>query len=655
MEHEFIKLEHIDTSVAAKNFADLLYDNKTYFLNGSWGSGKTEFLEEVKNNSSKNFITIDFWRLTDTRSTVEIAFSKLHPFLYWFIRVGVVLLVAVSILMTNFVDIGLSNYFGGSKPLILKLGGVIALIVAVWQVFKKKSDEFNSFFLSYFPKSLKFRKIPEFLKRLKCSKFLKRLNLKCPKFLKLSKVLIIDDFDRMSKKQQEESYKLFSLIKGKLPIVFVGDITKVHKNDDNYLSKIIDRQVELPFDLHSWNIWEGYFRKLTKALDFRDDNELRILFLDKNLRDMQKFNDYVNQEFFVRGKKDRVRPEQQLTIIYLFLFEYDMYEMLIKSDSKTLAYAYQKDQSRSDTAKRIGEILSDKSHSHRMPIPFSLNKRSYILFEATSNHLEQDFKALIDGNGSELKQAVLHSTQYSDFYQYIFHHLGDIDVSRKQKLFEIVINLSINHSYSETIDMIIKEKNTEIVRDQIRRNKSEEDLIIYIIKEWKDFLNSYNMDSSEVLLILVKHGILSFTDLGFVFNKLNELFKTNKDFTTFKEFKRPEILLSIYLNSVKKSEVFEKWDNSIWTAINDLSDSQFIIFWKLQNILSIAGFENNISRFDYRSEKRHYTVWIGRYSPGSNELVNYQESVISKIKPRLEKMEKEGFIFTEKIDERYKR
>ena len=623
MEHEFIKLEHIDTSVAAKNFADLLYDNKTYFLNGSWGSGKSEFLKEVKRGSQNKLITIDFWRLSDTRSTIEIAFSKLHPLLYWTIRLGIILLVAVSILMTNVVDIGLSNYFGGSKPLILKLGGVVALIVAVWQVFKKKSDEFYCFLLSKLPKS--------------------------------SKVLIIDDFDRMSEKQQEESYKLFSLINGKLPIIFVGDITKVHKNDDNYLSKIIDRQVELPFDLHSWNIWEGYFRKLTKALDFRDDNELRILFLDKNLRDMQKFNDYVNQEFFVRGKKDRVRPEQQLAIIYLFLFEYDMYEMLIKSDSKTLAYAYQKDQSRSDTAKRIGEILSDKSHSHRMPIPFSLNKRSYILFEATSNHLEQDFKALIDGNGSELKQAVLHSTQYSDFYQYIFHHLGDIDVSRKQKLFEIVINLSINHSYSETIDMIIKEKNTEIVRDQIRRNKSEEDLIIYIIKEWKDFLNSYNMDSSEVLLILVKHGILSFTDLGFVFNKLNELFKTNKDFTTFKEFKRPEILLSIYLNSVKKSEVFEKWDNSIWTAINDLSDSQFIIFWKLQKILSIAGFENNIRRFDNRSEKRHYTVWIGRYSPESNELVNYQESVISKIKPRLEKMEKEGFIFTEKIDERYKR
>ncbi|MFR2063753.1 MAG: NTPase, partial [Streptococcus sp.] len=99
-----------------------------------------------------------------------------------------------SILMTNVVDIGLSNFFGSTKSLILKLGGVVALIVAVWQVFKKKSDEFYCFLLS-----------------------------KLPKF---SKVLIFDDFDRMSEKQQEESYKLFSLINGKLPIVFVGDITK---------------------------------------------------------------------------------------------------------------------------------------------------------------------------------------------------------------------------------------------------------------------------------------------------------------------------------------------------------------------------------------------------------------------------------------------
>ena len=618
MEHEFIKLEHIDTSVAAKNFAELLYDNKTYFLNGSWGSGKTEFLDEVKKNSPKKLITIDFWRLTDTRTTIEIAFSKLYPFLYWAIRVCIVLLVAVSILMTNVVDIGLSNYLGSSKPLILKLGGVVALIVAVWQVFKKKSDEFYCFLLS---NSLKF-----------------------PKF---SKVLIIDDFDRMSEKQQEESYKLFSLINGKLPIVFVGDITKVHKNDDNYLSKIIDRQVELPFDLHPSNIWEGYFRKLTKALDFRDDDGLETLFFNKNLRDMQKFNDYVNQEFFVRGKKDRVRPEQQLAIIYLFLFEYDMYIMQISTDNRILRNEFQNDPYKFGTVRIIEKILFDNSYNWT-PFTFRFNRGSYILFEATSNHLEQDLKALLDGNGSELKLAVLHSTRYSDFYQYISHHLEDIDASRKQKLFEIAINLSINHSYSETIDMIIKKNDIELVSFQFRRNKSEEDLIIYIIKEWKDFLSSYVTDPSEVLLILVKHDILSFTELGIVFNKLNELFKTNKNFTTFKEFKRPEILLIIYLSSVEKYNTFEKWDDLIWTVINSFTDSQFIIFWKLQNVLSIDGFDDNISIFDYRSEKRNYILRTGRFfAESSDKLDNSQQSIISKIKPRLEKMKKEGFVFTE--------
>ena len=60
MEHEFIKLEHIDTTVAAKNFSELLNDNKTYFLNGSWGSGKSEFLKEVKRGSQNKLIILDY-------------------------------------------------------------------------------------------------------------------------------------------------------------------------------------------------------------------------------------------------------------------------------------------------------------------------------------------------------------------------------------------------------------------------------------------------------------------------------------------------------------------------------------------------------------------------------------------------------------------
>ena len=111
MDDRFITLKHIDTSVAAKNVAKLLEENKTYFLNGNWGSGKTEFLVEVGKNTNKKLVTIDFWRLSDSRSTIEIIFSKLHPWKYRFLRFFIVLCVALSILMTNVVDLGFKFFF----------------------------------------------------------------------------------------------------------------------------------------------------------------------------------------------------------------------------------------------------------------------------------------------------------------------------------------------------------------------------------------------------------------------------------------------------------------------------------------------------------------------------------------------------------------
>lgn len=58
----FITLKHVDTSTAAQNFSDLLNkeENKTYFLNGKWGSGKTEFLNEAQKHINRKLVTIDF-------------------------------------------------------------------------------------------------------------------------------------------------------------------------------------------------------------------------------------------------------------------------------------------------------------------------------------------------------------------------------------------------------------------------------------------------------------------------------------------------------------------------------------------------------------------------------------------------------------------
>ena len=619
MEHEFIKLEHIDTTVAAQNFSELLNDNKTYFLNGSWGSGKTEFLEEVKYYSSKKLITIDFWRLTDTRSTIEIAFSKLHPFLYWSIRVGIVLLVAVSILMTNVVDIGLGNYFGGSKPLILKLGGVVALIVAVWQVFKKKSDEFYCFLLSKLPKS--------------------------------SKVLIIDDFDRMSEKQQEESYKLFSLINGKLPIIFVGDITKVHKNDDNYLSKIIDRQVELPFDLHPSKIWNNYFSVLEDKFNIGLSNDFkkRISSDNRNLRDREHFNDYVNQEFFTRGKLDHVQVEQQLLVIYAYLFYPDLYMNLLKGESIRVEKS---EESELHDIVRIGYTIKEQlseiqsSDNSDYPLSFKKNKLEYLLYEQTSNRTKIELDLLFTSNSEELISEIIESDQSSDFYQYLSSQFRTFSKIMKEQLLTIVIKESMKFINSPSMNFIVQESLNEVIPSYERNSPLTEDVIIRIIKMWEPILRNEKSDQSEIIYFLNKHDLLSFHELGLYYSDLRI------DTETFSNLRRKDFFLLTYLSSKGLFEKFKYWDNTIWDAIELFDDREFLSFWIFQSIITNElGYEG----FDIISEDKRYTIWTGRYlfeSP--HKHTDYKESVISKIKPRLEKMKMEGFTFNKMEDTRFK-
>lgn len=619
MEREFIKLEHIDTTVAAKNFSELLNDNKTYFLNGSWGSGKSEFLKEVKRGSQNKLITIDFWRLSDTRSTIEIAFSKLHPLLYWTIRLGIILLVAVSIMMTNVVDIGLSNYFGGSKPLILKLGGVVALIVAVWQVFKKKSNEFYCFSLS-----------------------------KLPKF---SKVLIIDDFDRMSEKQQEESYKLFSLINGKLPIVFVGDITKVHKSDDNYLSKIIDRQVELPFDLHPSKIWNNYFSVLEDKFNtvLSDDFKKRISSENRNLRDREHFNDYVNQEFFTRGKLGHVQVKQQLLVIYAYLFYPDLYMNLLKDEAIRVE---ESEESGFLDIIRIGHTIKEQlskiqsSDNSDYPLSFKKNKLEYLLYEQTSNRTKIELDLLFTSNSEELISEIIESDQSSDFYQYLSSQFRTFSKIMKEQLLTIVIKESIKFKNSPSMNFIVQESLNEVIPSYERDSPLTKDVITRIINMWESILRNENLDQSEIIYFLNKHDLLSFHELGLYYSDLRI------DTETFSNLRRKDFFLLTYLSSKRLFEKFELWDNTIWEAIKLFDDREFLSFWISQSIITNGlGYKG----FDIIPEDKRYTIWTGRYlfeSP--HKHTDYKESVISKIKPRLEKMEKEGFTFTKMEDTRFK-
>lgn len=81
--------ENIDTTTAEINFEQLLNQKKTFFLNGSWGSGKTEFIDRVRTRAinqrieeKKNLVLLDLWR-SDNTSIFTKAFRLLSP--RWFL------------------------------------------------------------------------------------------------------------------------------------------------------------------------------------------------------------------------------------------------------------------------------------------------------------------------------------------------------------------------------------------------------------------------------------------------------------------------------------------------------------------------------------------------------------------------------------------
>lgn len=612
MDDRFITLKHIDTSVAAKNVAKLLEENKTYFLNGNWGSGKTEFLVEVGRNTNKKLVTIDFWRLSDNRSTIEIVFSKLHPLVYSFLRIFIVLCVAVSILMTNVVDLGLSKFFG---YWVVSVGGIVALSVGVYQFFKVKSDGFYSRLLTFECLSL------------------------------ARKVLVIDDFDRMSNKQQEESYKIFSFLNDKLPIVFVGDIEKVHLKDNNFLSKIIDRRIELPFVLHPSNIWQDYFDLLGKKFSTRlsDDFWRRFSFENRNLRDRNHFNDYVNQEFFSRGKLGHVQEEQQLWIIYTYLFYPELYKQLLKAEEIKV----KDDEKTSFTwlfkfGRSIQEILSDIQQSDltQYPPSYKMNSSAYFLYEESLNRTKEELDTLLETDSEELSRELREGNHKTDFYQYLSSEYKSFSENQKAKLLCITIQESLKSYNSPAMDYIVAEKLNEEIPRYERNSPLSEEIIGRIVNFWESILRKEGLDPSEILYFMEKHRVLTFYDLGRHYSNLEI---NNKNFT---KLRRKDFFLLTYLSVVNKFEEFNTWDSNIWNAIECFEDKEFLSFWKILGILS-----NGLGYYCFDVVPRNKKYFLMMYE--NQDKMKKNKSVIEKIQPQLEQLEAKGFTFEEKIDREY--
>ena len=539
MEKNYIKLEKIDTSTAAKNFVNLLNENKTYFLNGPWGSGKSTFLKEVDDIKQVKLVTIDFWRLNDSRSTLETVFSKLHPFVYWGLRLIVILCIALSILMTNVVDLGLSVLV---PTWVVLFAGVIALIVAIHQFLKIKSDGIYSWLLT-------------------------KNYLSCRK-----KILVVDDFDRMTPAQQEASYKVFSLLNGELPIIFVGDINIIHRNENNYLSKIIDRRIELPFVLHPTKIWSDYFEQLEKRLEIKLSDVFTNLVIkeNRNLRDRERFNDYVNLELIGRNKKEYVLVEQQMVVIYLYIFYPEIYNVLLKMGRITDSYG-----KKEDDIVRLFRILEEERGIY--PYPFSSNAEAYLISEIPTNRTLEELNTIIENPPLLLEE--LSGMLSSDFTTYITTSFYYNDFDYRLLLFKTSFKLSGVGNNNWLIDFIIMNmakiniKYPDYELDQIFNHlevDSKSKFISQVEEFWKK--NTELTDFSEILYYSFKHKVIDkehIRGLVTVISPFNEMFSS---------YRRKEQIILFYIYINKMDEFSSSWDEKLLNVIKNLNNQEFIDF-----------------------------------------------------------------------------
>ena len=545
MEKNYIKLYQIDTTTAAQNFANLLNENKTYFLNGIWGSGKSTFLKQadnlkpVNNNKKVKLVTIDFWRLNDSRSTLETVFAKLHPFVYWGLRLIVILCIALSILMTNVVDLGLSVLV---PNWVVLFAGVIALIVAIHQFLKIKSDGIYSRLLTINYHSCK------------------------------KKVLVVDDFDRMTSAQQEASYKVFSLLNGKLPIIFVGDIELLHRSDNNYLSKIIERRIELPYVLHPTRIWGDYFEQLEQRFEIKISDVFTNLVIkeNRNLRDRERFNDYVNLELIGRNKKEYVLVEQQMVVIYLYIFYPEIYNVLLKMGRITDSYG-----KKDDDIVKLFRILEEERGIY--PYPFSSNAEAYLISEIPSNKTLDDLNTLIEN--STLLYNELSSLTSLDLKTYITTSFNNSDFNYRKQLFVTSFKLSEEGKNNWLIDFIIMNmakiniKYPDYELDQIF-NHLEVDTKSKFISQVKEFWmeNTELTDFSEILYYSFKHKVIDKEHIRGLDTNISPF---NKMFSSYRR-KEQIILFYIYIN--KMDEFFSWWDEKLLNVIKKLNNQEFIDF-----------------------------------------------------------------------------
>lgn len=279
-------------------------------MNGRWGSGKTYFLNELRKKSKKyKYIEMDFWGEEISDQNFTLIAKKLKPMnfsCYRFAYPIVVTVISAIIASSSYVladGVFTTSVFTDNMLRIF----LFFLIVASFLQFK---DYFSS------------------------SDILENRSKKIvEKFSDKNKIIIIDDFDRISSQDRQNLYAIINLLKSNQnKIIVVGDIIQIDKDiRDGFVRKIIDYRYDID-NLHSTQyLYSKIEDKLQKIEVDTSSIEIMLLrsdFINKKrtYRDYEQFSELIDDHI---SNIEHINSNEKIYLLYLYHFYYEVYNKVI--------------------------------------------------------------------------------------------------------------------------------------------------------------------------------------------------------------------------------------------------------------------------------------------------------------------------------------
>lgn len=562
------KIDRIDTTNVAKAFAEELKgEAKTYFLQGSWGSGKTEYLKEVEkamNGGKKHFkpfkfVYLELWKPKNKASLAQNILETIHPILYWLKTSAYVALILVSVIASTYISaISIIQKQLSSKEKIWMV--ILAcLIMAFIAHYQNNFFDMDRMVMWIDRKSLQGKHI-------------------------FRKVLIVDDFDRLDKEMQDELYLFFNQLNGQTRIIFVGDFSKISKNQDNYLSKIIDRQIGLPIQLQSNNIVNLIEKKIRIELDKIDDPnakyngflntrdfsffEVHKMFINekRTARDANQYLGYIQNQLITRNKLDRVDLNQELFIIYLYLFHRDNYDELLDGyipDIGRYNWAQENKIEETEKAEKTEKTEMEKtmdkvlSTTEATVIKYLQSPVSYYVDDlATSHSLAELMK--ISKDSEKLTEFFLEDYNSSAEYKEYYNFISDFSTRTFSDDFSFITKVAFevmaseNYIRQNSLLILVIRKQREQIYEEQRKKASKISKDRYVINQFeKYFTEVKNKKGRE----------FSNGKKLFVYRKIIDLFGSQ----LFEYNQYSKDYFKAIVDNVKKSESFgkNKYDSEV--------------------------------------------------------------------------------------------